>query len=127
MDDSAAQSVHVTISLDAAAKGTFTTLAGFAQVGANYTFTGTPAAATTAIRQLVFTPTPNHVTPNTSETTTFTISVDDSYASPVTSSAYSVTALSINDAPTVTAGGSAYAQHYGQSDEHVGLCQYDPR
>jgi|GEM_PF-626118 len=104
VDNSGTQAVTVTITLDNTTKGTFSTLAGFANSGGTYTLTDTPANVTTALSQLVFQPTPNRVTPGTSETTTFTLSVDDGYATPVTSSAYSVTALSINDAPTITAG-----------------------
>ena len=103
VDDSGTQSVSVTITLDDTNKGTFTSLSGFTSTGSNYLFTGTAANATTAIQQLVFVPTPNRVAPSNTETTTFTISLTDGYAT-TNSSAYSVTALSINDAPTITAG-----------------------
>ncbi len=77
-DGSTAQTQTVHVTLDTAAKGSFTTLNGFTNAGGgDYTFSGTAAAATTAIRGLVFTPTANRVAPGSTETTTFTISTND--------------------------------------------------
>ena len=75
---------------------------GFTDNGSNYTFSGTPAAATTALRALMFIPTPNQLPVGLSATTTFTLVVDDSFASPVTDTSYSITALSVNDTPLLT-------------------------
>jgi len=66
-----------------------------------YTFIGTAAAAQTAIRGLVFTPTANHVAVGSTEQTTFTLSVNDGIAPAVTDSTTTVVATSVNDAPTV--------------------------
>jgi len=91
--------VTVTVTLDTAAKGSFTTLAGFADAGGGvYTFTGAPGAAQTALRALVFTPAENRVAPGATETTTFTVAVADATSS--TQGAASVVATSVNDAPT---------------------------
>jgi hypothetical protein len=105
--DSPAQTQTVSVTLDAAAKGVFTpaslTTSGFADAGGGvYTFTGDAAAATTAIRQLAFDPTNNRVAPGMTETTTFTISVNDGVAAPATNSTTTVVATSVNDAPTLT-------------------------
>ena len=97
----AAQVETVTVQLDAAAKGSFTVLNGFTDAGGGrYTFTGTAAAATAAIRGLVFTPAANRVAAGTTETTTFTISVQDNNAA--TDSATTVVSTAVNDAPALT-------------------------
>jgi|GEM_PF-1447904 len=101
--DTPAQTLTVTVTLDVAAKGTFSTLNGFTSMGAGvYEFTGTAAAATTAIRGLIFDPTNNRVAPTSTETTTFTISVDDGTAAPATNNTTTVVSTSINDAPSIT-------------------------
>ena len=61
-----------------AAKGQLTNLGGFAEAPAGtYSFSGTAAATTTALNALTFDPGENRVTPGLTETTTFTLSVDD--------------------------------------------------
>lgn len=95
----------VTVSLDTAAKGVFTVASliasGFADAGAgNYTFGGTAAQATAAIRQLVFDPAEDRVAVGNTEVTTLTITVNDGTAADVTDNTTTVTATSINDAPT---------------------------
>ncbi|WP_349369674.1 DUF4347 domain-containing protein [Salinarimonas sp.] len=93
--------VTVTVTLDDAAKGSFTTLAGFTDAGGGvYTFTGTPAAAQAALQGLVFSPTENRVAPGATETTTFTVEVSD--GTTTASGTASVVSTSINDAPTAT-------------------------
>jgi hypothetical protein len=100
--DTPAQTQTVSVTLDVAAKGSFTTLNGFSNGGGGvYTFNGTAAATQTAIRGLVFTPTANRVNPGLTETTTFTISVNDGVASAVTNNATTVVTTSVNDAPTI--------------------------
>ncbi|RYE24540.1 MAG: hypothetical protein EOP51_07030, partial [Sphingobacteriales bacterium] len=107
--DLPAQTQTVTVTLDAAAKGTFTTLNGFTgPVGGVYTYSGTAANAQTAIRGLVFTPGANRVAPSSTETTTFTISVNDGVAAVVTNNSTTVISNSINDAPTI--GGAVASQ-----------------
>lgn len=101
--DSPAQTLTVSVTLDAAAKGSFTTLNGFTDAGGGvYTFNGTAAAATTAIRGLVFTPTANRVAPGSTETTTLTISTNDGVASAVTNNTTTVVSTSVNDAPVIS-------------------------
>ncbi|MEW6359822.1 MAG: Ig-like domain-containing protein [Planctomycetota bacterium] len=97
--DSAA--VTVTVTLDNAAQGDFTTLSGFTAIGGGvYTYSGSPGDAQAAIRGMVYDPTDNRVAPELTETTTFTVSVDDGVAEPVTDNATTVVSTSINDAPT---------------------------
>ena len=100
--DNPAQTLSVSVTLDTAAKGAFTTLNGFTDAGGGvYTFSGTAAAATSAIQGLVFDPADNRVTPGSTETTIFTISVDDGVAAPVTDATTTVVSTSINDAPSI--------------------------
>ena len=108
--------LSVSVTIDSAAKGVFSagslTSSGFASVGGGvYTFTGTAAAATTAIRALVFTPTANRVNPGSTETSAFTISVSDGVASPVTNSVTTLISTSMNDAPTISGAVGAQAVH----------------
>ncbi|MDO8263426.1 MAG: hypothetical protein Q7T21_09375, partial [Gallionella sp.] len=101
-DADAAQTQTLSVTLDTAAKGSFTTLNGFTDAGGGvYTFSGTAAAAQTAVRGLVFTPTANRVNPTLTETTTFTVSVSDGIAAAVTNAATTVVSTSVNDAPTL--------------------------
>ena len=103
--DSPAQTQTVSVRLDTAAKGSFTALNGFANAGGGlYTFSGTAAAATVAIRTLVFAPTANRVQPGLTETTTFTISTSDGIAAAVTDSTTTVVSTSVNDAPVAQDG-----------------------
>jgi hypothetical protein len=106
--DAPSQSLVTTVTLDTAAKGAFTagslTASGFSSAGAgSYTFNGTAAAATTAIRQLVFAPTANRVPRGSSETTTFSISVTDGVFTPVVNNTTTVVTTSVNHAPTAVA------------------------
>ena len=104
--DSPAQTQTVSVTLNDTAKGSFTTLNGFANTGGGvYTFSGTAAQAQTAIHGLVFTPTANHVAPGNTETTTFTVSVDDGSGA-VTNNTTTVVSTSINDAPVNTKPGT---------------------
>jgi VCBS repeat-containing protein len=107
------QTQSVSVTLDNAAKGVFTpdslTASGFQSAGGGvYTFSGSAAAATTAIRQLVFNPSDNRVNPGLTETTTFTIGTNDGVASTVTNNTTTVVSISVNDAPSV--GGAVAGQ-----------------
>lgn len=98
----ATESLTVTVSLDVAANGTFSTLGGFVDNGnGSYTFTGTAAAATTAIQGLVFNPTAHQVAPGSTVDTTLTILVADAVSSTTDSSSV-VHATATNTAPTLT-------------------------
>jgi len=64
-----------------------------------------------AIRALVFDPRENAIKPNTTETTTFNVTVTDGVAAPVTNTTTSVITTSINDAPGIIGSPS-----YGSTD-----------
>jgi len=106
--DNPAQTLTVVITLDAAAKGQLTNLGGFAEAPAGtYTFSGTAAAATTALNAMTFDPTENRVAPGLTETTTFTLSVDDG-SGPVVDANTTVISTSVEDTPTIV--GTAVGQ-----------------
>ena len=97
--DVPAQTQAVSVTLDTAAKGSFTALGGFTNVGGGvYTFSGTAAAATTAIRGLVFAPTATYPM-GTITTTTLTINTNDRIAPTMTNSTTTVITTSVNHAP----------------------------
>ena len=93
----------ITVTLSDATKGVLTSSTGAGSyAGGVYTFIGSATAAQTAVRGLVFTPAINHIAVNTTETTTFTVAINDNTVlTPVTDSTTSVIATSINDAPIV--------------------------
>ncbi len=102
VDNSGTQPVLVTITLDSTAKGAFTTLNGFTDNTNNYTYSNAANTVSAAIQGMVFTPTPNRKPVGGTEMTTFTVSVDDDTASPVSSSVFKVTSTSVNDEPSMT-------------------------
>ncbi|MCH7226909.1 Ig-like domain-containing protein [Haloferula sp. A504] len=85
VDDLELQAQTVTVQIDDPAKGGFSELGGFIETTpGTWVMGGTPAAVSSAIRALLFTPTPgDRITPESSETAQFTISVDDGFAPPV--------------------------------------------
>ena len=87
IDDLGLQPQTVTIQIDNAIKGALSNLGGFALLSegsGTYRMTGTPLAVSTAIRGVVFTPTPGtRVTPTASEVARFTITINDGFAAPV--------------------------------------------
>ena len=94
------QSLAVSVTLDTAAKGTFSTLNGFSSAGSGvYLFSGTAAAATTAIQGLIFDPADNRVPVGSTETTTFTIAVTDGNGGADADGSTTVISTSINDNP----------------------------
>lgn len=103
VDDYGFQPLTVAVSLDDPAKGLLLNLGGFIQGPAGiYTFRGTPAAATAALRQLVFDPTENRIIVPTTEITRFTLRVDDGYVtSPITDDATTVAVTAVNDPPVI--------------------------
>jgi len=109
--DSPAETLSVSVTIDDATKGSFTTLNGFTDAGGGvYTFSGTAVNATTAIQGLVFTPTANHVATGSPETSTFTISVNDGVNSVFTDSLTTVISQSVNNIPTFTKGANQLVQ-----------------
>jgi hypothetical protein len=125
--------VSTTVALDTAAKGTFTlgslASSGFATAdgGATYTHAATtPAAMQIAIRRLVFVPAANRVAAGLTETTTFTATVSDGVAAPVTNNATTVISSSVNNAPVVTSGGAVTVQENQTSACTVTAADADP-
>jgi plastocyanin len=95
--DQPLQLLTVTVTMDVAANGTFSTTSGPAS---QFQLTGTAAEITTALRDLVFVPTENQVAPEDSVTTVFTITLTGG-VSTVTDNTTSVIATSVNDPPEV--------------------------
>ena len=87
IDDLGLQPLTVTIQIDNAIKGTLSNLGGFALLSegsGTYRMTGTPAAVSAALRDIVFTPTPGtRVTPVSPEVARLTITIQDGFAAPV--------------------------------------------
>ncbi|MGQ0627699.1 MAG: beta strand repeat-containing protein, partial [Phycisphaerales bacterium] len=107
-DFDAGQTLTVSVALDTAAKGAFTsdslTASGFTLSAPGvYTFSGNAADATAAIRALVFNPADNRVAIGSTETTTFTVTVSDGLAAAASNSTTTVVSTSTNDAPVVGA------------------------
>lgn len=104
--DAESNNVTVTVTLDTQAKGAFTsaslTASGFTDNGnGSYSLaSSTPAAAQAAIRQLVFDPSNNRGAVGSTETTTFTIAVNDGNST-TNNTTTTVVSTSMNDAPTV--------------------------
>lgn len=78
---------------------------GFTGTAGSYSFTGTAAQAQAALRALVFTPTANEVAPGQSVTTPFTLTITNGTATLNDATTFSVTALSVNDAPALAGAG----------------------
>ncbi|MBF8274718.1 MAG: CADG protein, partial [Magnetococcales bacterium] len=97
--------VTVTVTLDSIAKGSFTSASlvasGFTGPSGNvYSLASTTtAAAQAAVRALVFSPTANRVAPGSTETTTFTVAVNDGTTT-TTDTTTTVVSTSINDSPS---------------------------
>ncbi len=90
--DSESDNLSISITLDDDTKGTLSddTIAS-----------GTIADVQALLRDIVFTPTANHITAGTTETTTFTITVSDGVSNTVNTTSTVIT-TSINDLPTVS-------------------------
>lgn len=105
-DPDAGAVATVTITLDNAAKGAFTNTSlnasGFVTTdgGATYTHnTTTPANIQTALRTLVFKPAAGRVAIGQTDSTTFTLSLNDGYAITIDNNTH-VAATAVNLAPT---------------------------
>ena len=99
VDDLTLQSLEVTVSFE----GDHGTLAGpgFTETASGVlVFNGTGADATTALRGLVYTPFIDRIFIGTTETTTFTVDIDDGFTpSLITDNATVLTVTPVNDAP----------------------------
>ncbi|RNF75562.1 DUF4347 domain-containing protein, partial [Marinomonas rhizomae] len=118
--------VSVTVALDTAAKGVFTaaslTSSGFTNAGSgSYTLSSTSlASAQAALRALVFDATDNRVAVNSTETTTFTITVNDGTVNN-SNNTTTVVSTSVNDTPTdIALSDAAYSHSEGSTNVVVG-------
>ena len=102
VDDLTLQSLEVTVSFE----GDHGTLAGpgFTETASGVlVFNGTGADATTALRGLVYTPFIDRIFIGTTETTTFTVDIDDGFTpSLITDNATVLTVTPVNDIPVIT-------------------------
>ena len=72
----------VTVQLDLAIKGAFTTLAGFTSAGeGRYTFSGSPGSTQSALQRLVFKPTAGRLVQGQTEAVGFSVTLSDGTAS----------------------------------------------
>ncbi|NLQ17935.1 DUF4347 domain-containing protein [Marinomonas sp. M1K-6] len=124
--DADGDDVSITVALDTAAKGVFTaaslTASGFTDAGSgSYTLASTTlVSAQTALRALVFDPADNRVAVDSTETTTFTITVNDGTTDTINSTT-TVVSTSINDAPSdIALSDSNYVHSEGSSNIVVG-------
>jgi hypothetical protein len=133
ISDADGDNVTTTVTLDSNAKGVFTSASlsasGFTGTGPYTLASTTPANAQTAIRQLVFEPTNDRVAPGSTETTTFTITVNDGTVDGTDNTTTTI-ATSINDNPsfsgtpsisgTTSVGGTLSAANTATSDPDTG-------
>ncbi|WP_369921082.1 DUF4347 domain-containing protein [Marinomonas polaris] len=126
LTDADNDNVSITVALDSAVKGTFTsaslTSSGFTDAGSgSYTLTSTTlASAQAALRALVFDPAENRVAVGLTESTTFTITVNDGTTNG-TDNTTTVVSTSINDAPTdIALSDTTYGHSEGATNVVVG-------
>ncbi|MFZ6800924.1 DUF4347 domain-containing protein [Undibacterium sp. Di24W] len=133
-DPDVGASETIIITLDVAAKGTFTAASlattGFSTADGGLTYTraaGSPAAVEAAIRGLVFQPAAGRASVGGTETTTFTISANDGIASAVLNNTTTVIATGVNAAPTNITLSNAAIQQGSAANTSVGtLTATDP-
>jgi hypothetical protein len=103
-DANLGQTETVTVTLSAAANGTLTnpSIGAYNNAAGVYTVTGTSAAVSAALNQLLFVPTPSEVAPGGTVATRFTISDTDTALANVTDSTTTVIATASTVAPTIT-------------------------
>ncbi len=103
--DADGDNLSVTIALDDNAKGTLSSTS---------IASTSVAAAQTALRAITFNPTDNRVAPGSTETTTFTITVNDGTTNSTPNNTTTVISTSVNDAPTdITLSSTSVAQSGG--------------
>jgi hypothetical protein len=106
VDEGGLQTNTCTILLDTWAKGSFSsnslTASGFTNAGSSYQLVATPAVLTAAIRKLAFVPTPNRVPVGLTETTVFSIILDDAHGGHVVNGATAVRVSAVNGKPIVS-------------------------
>lgn len=115
VDDQGQEPIEVRVVLDDPAAGRLTSLGGFAETtfgNGAYAFQGTAAAATAAIRSLVFVPTENYVTVPASWTFTFDILVTDPHVTRPTAGSVAVQVQAVNDPPVIAGTRSGQPVYY---------------
>ena len=113
-DEQLQEPIDVTVAIDDAAKGALTNLGAFADAGGGvYVLSNvTAAAATDAIRLLRYVPVENRITVPTNEVVTFTITVSDRKAPPVTDVLTTLEVWAVNDAPLISGTESEQRFYY---------------
>ncbi len=108
--------LSVTVAIDDSDKGALSNLGPFVPgSGGIYTFSGSPADATTALRGLVFVPVENRLVPGLDEDTVLTVTVEDS-GGLFDSGSVTVNVTSINDPPELfNPGPSSFTTTAGSS------------
>lgn len=112
VDEQMMERVDVLVSFDDPVKGILRNLGAFEDIGnGQYALTNvTGAAATAAIRELIFEPTENRIPVPETETTVFTITVTDHKSDPVEDSRTAIPVTAVNDPPVI--GGTRSGQEY---------------
>lgn len=93
--------VTLTITLDSSAKGSLSPLTWFGRSGNVYTATAAPGAATTAIRELVFTPGEGRLMPGESEIVQFDLRAQDAFGFSTTETMSLTVSAPPNDPPVI--------------------------
>lgn len=103
-DQQLLEPVDVTVAVDDPAKGSLADLGVLTDIGGGmYALSNTTAAAATdAIRLLRYIPVENRITVPTNEVVTFTITVSDRKAPPVTDMLTTLEVWAVNDAPLIS-------------------------
>lgn len=103
-DQQLQERIDVTVAIDNIEKGVLADLSVFTDVGGGvYTLSNsTAAAATSAIRQLRYIPVENRITVPTNEVVSFTITISDRKAPPVSDTQTKLEVWSANDAPIIS-------------------------
>ena len=100
--------LNVAFTLSDTAKGSITVLNGFTDAGGGmFTFSGVAAAATSAMRGVVFTPAGNRLPSGQAETESFAVTVNNGSPLTVSDNTTSVVITSVNHAPIISSGPTA--------------------
>ncbi|MBE7501798.1 MAG: FG-GAP repeat protein [Verrucomicrobiales bacterium] len=104
VDDQGQETLVVRVLVDDPDAGAFTSLGGFVETPAGSgldQFTGTAAAATTALHGLGFVPIENYFTVPTTQPVAFTLTVEDPYITQPVAASRVVNVQTVNDPPVI--------------------------